>query len=467
MSPWQQDRWTSRIMAVEMDDWLIVNTYAPALNAERKKSLELWLQNHDSIILAGDFNCVLRPGRDRITNRKPSTAPWESRELKTLIDNGDFSDAVDLKYYLQTDFDTEEEEMDPLNHFTFWCKEGASRLDRFYVKGEPFTYAQWLDVIEPAHDSDHHEIRFELKSNSLKPPRSKAPSHYPIPSGKLQRIRKSIEDQLVPLLEKYEQSKNPVGEWDELVSTIQKLLNDVRKQDRTQTQSYFQKLRAESRVPGQSRKEIVADIAQKAGDRAARSFGKSLRGSEEETRRFFKRNSNWQRDQTISYIKPSPGHFYDDDYPIEERMASEWSHAFGASHASMPPEQINARFDNFVNISEHINARFDSIVNISNHKKLSEEDAQNFMSPITETETWQAINHLQRHKTPGTTGLNHDFHKDFSDLLTPSLTLLYSAILQGKGKDYMYNYRDLSALTSKVLCAAGVLTKPLRFCKQF
>ncbi|OWZ06427.1 LOW QUALITY PROTEIN: hypothetical protein PHMEG_00021318 [Phytophthora megakarya] len=150
-----------------------------------------------------------------------------------------------------------------------------TRLDRFYVKGEPFTDAQWLDVIEPAHNSDYHEVRLELKSNSLKPPRSKAPCHYPIPSGRPQQIRKSIEDQLVPLLEKYEQSKKS-GEWDELVSTIQKLLDDVRKQDRTQTQRYFQKLRTKIGVPRQSRIRVIADLAQEAGDRAARSFGKKI-----------------------------------------------------------------------------------------------------------------------------------------------------------------------------------------------
>lgn len=76
------------------------------------------------------------------------------------------------------------------------------------------------------------------------------------------------------------------------------------------------------------------DNSEKARNSSARSFGNRLNRSAEETRHFFKWNSDWQRDQTISRIEPSPGNIYRDDYPLEERMAAEWSQVYGAPHST-------------------------------------------------------------------------------------------------------------------------------------
>ncbi|KUF89544.1 hypothetical protein AM588_10002248 [Phytophthora nicotianae] len=197
------------------------------------------------------------------------------------------------------------------------------------------------------------------------------------------------------------------------------MLVEVRQADRKQTQRYYQKLRSETRIPRETRAEIIQDREREAKLRAARSFGNSLRRSTEEIRRFYKKNSEWQRDQTISSIQPSPGHFYAADLPTEERMASEWNHILGISHATVPAKSLAKEFDKFVSIE--------------NEKKVNSTDLLKLMEPITEDETWKAINQLERHKSAGTSGLNHDFYKDFSTQLTPSLTRLYNMILKGGG----------------------------------
>lgn len=65
------------------------------------------------------------------------------------------------------------------------------------------------------------------------------------------------------------------------------------------------------------------------------------------------------------------------------------------------------------------------MTNSSKFLRVKSRDAQAMVDPITEAEILQSINKLKRHKTGETTGLNHEFYKDFADLLTPSLTIVF------------------------------------------
>ncbi|KAF4148962.1 hypothetical protein GN958_ATG01878, partial [Phytophthora infestans] len=71
-------------------------------------------------------------------------------------------------------------------------------------------------------------------------------------------------------------------------------------------------------TPSASHGEILADNSRQARKGAARSFGARRKGGDDETRRFFKRNSEWQRDQSITDIQASAGHFYSDDHPLRK-----------------------------------------------------------------------------------------------------------------------------------------------------
>ncbi|KAF4143178.1 hypothetical protein GN958_ATG07637, partial [Phytophthora infestans] len=161
---------------------------------------------------------------------------------------------------------------------------------------------------------------------------------------------------------------NPTRDWDIVIGCIQRLCSDAKKDDRDQAKRYFSNYTAHQRQYAE----------------------------------FFKRISDRQRDQTISGIEPSPGNFYDANYHIEERMASEWNHHKYGDFVKNPKEQ-----------------------------QLKTEKPNELAQPFTEFEARNAIDHLKRHKSGGTTGLNHNFYNDFKDELAPRLTKVFNYILNG------------------------------------
>ncbi|KAF4032893.1 hypothetical protein GN244_ATG15203 [Phytophthora infestans] len=163
------------------------------------------------------------------------------------------TDAVDLQF----DLDGDDEVQDPLHHFTFWRKNSASRLDRFYVKGEPFHILQSMNVLDPAHDSDHQEVRINICTRKTER-ELRTGKLYPISSGRPHRIREAIERGLIPLLDDYERTADPVGKSDALIGDIQPLLKRTRIDDRKQASRYFRKLRADTHVPKATRPETIA-----------------------------------------------------------------------------------------------------------------------------------------------------------------------------------------------------------------
>lgn len=98
---------------------------------------------------------------------------------------------------------------------------------------------------------------------------------------------------------------------------------------------------------------------------------------------------------TYSSIQPSPGHFYAEEMPTEERIASEWNHIFGASHATMHPNHLEVEFAHFVKIP------------VTN--RLQPGDMEALLALITESETIIVIAQLPRFKAGGTTGLLQRF----------------------------------------------------------
>ncbi|KAE8983964.1 hypothetical protein PR001_g23309 [Phytophthora rubi] len=418
----------------EESDWADETEAGSNHKAERERFFEdlaPWLTNHTSIVLAGDFNCVLNPARDRVKHRRKSTGPTESVMLERLKNRFDMTDAMNLVSHVED----EQDEHDPLNYYSYWKHDGASRLDRFYVTGEPYDQVQWVEAVEAAHDSDHREVRMELSSRGAGSNTEQSSVVYPIHTGRPQRVHDAIAAGIGKLMDTYETSKHPVKDWDGIITGLQRLLQDVKLADARQRKRYFANLRASTRNVFSSQAEIRT-YEQEAGKRkATRSFGSNLQVSEENTRRFFKRNSDWQRDQTITRIVPSAGHFYSEDFPIEERMASEWSHVLSQSHATTSSSNYENEFNKFVRIPTE--------------QQLTQNDAHRLVAPISEGETLDAIASLKRHKTAGTTGLNHDFYNYFAAELAPGLTLLFNAILNGEGVPESFLQATVAPLRKK------------------
>lgn len=216
-------------MAVELDDWRILNVYTPVKKEDRPQffhDLEPWRTQHQSIIMGGDFNCVLRPHRDQISGRLPSKAPCERILLQKILDRQDMTDAINtwiMKMKLQIRSVTSRDGV-------------TSRLNKFYVKGEPFKAAQGLYVMDVAHDSDHQEVRLELstgKNEIYSSFEGVLPNTKWTTEKSSRRNRRRSASTTRSLWREYDQ----VEHWDELIDSIQHLLQHVRRADRKQTES--------------------------------------------------------------------------------------------------------------------------------------------------------------------------------------------------------------------------------------
>ena len=92
--PWQQERWTHRVIAVNLGDYRLINIYAPNIHADRElffPDLQRWPWEQHNVIIAGDFNCVQIPLLDRLGGKR-SGRP-ESAALQDLVNRLSLEDA--------------------------------------------------------------------------------------------------------------------------------------------------------------------------------------------------------------------------------------------------------------------------------------------------------------------------------------------------------------------------------------
>ncbi|KAF1324791.1 Rxlr effector protein, partial [Globisporangium splendens] len=95
----------------------------------------------------------------------------------------------------------------------------------------------------------------------------------------------------------------------------------------------------------------------------------------------------------------------------------EWHQITGQSHAAVPPQKAEQRFD--------------ALVYIPGTRKVTEEQNQDLMAPITEKEVREAIAALHRHKAGGVDSLNNDFYKDCEDVMVEVLVQEFNNIQRG------------------------------------
>ncbi|POM75683.1 Hypothetical protein PHPALM_7179 [Phytophthora palmivora] len=115
--PWEQERWTNRVIALEMEGVVVGNIYAPNIQADREKfyeELQAWNWAGKEVVLAGDFNCVLSPALDRLGGSR-SGRP-ESANLVKLIQALGLEDARTLEDHAEEAV----EDPEPVEFFTYW-----------------------------------------------------------------------------------------------------------------------------------------------------------------------------------------------------------------------------------------------------------------------------------------------------------------------------------------------------------
>ncbi|ETI48834.1 hypothetical protein F443_07200 [Phytophthora nicotianae P1569] len=152
VSPWLQERWTRRVIAIKMRERTLVNVYAPNSHEEREQffgRLQAWPWEACETIVAGDFNCVLSPVIDRLGGHR--TGRPESAALPDLLRQLQLEDTCILAGQTGDGAD----KLENTEYFTYWGPEAASRIDRFYVPASWTAKVQWLSVLEPTTPSDH------------------------------------------------------------------------------------------------------------------------------------------------------------------------------------------------------------------------------------------------------------------------------------------------------------------------
>jgi exonuclease III len=196
VTPWQQHRWTNRVIAVEIEDMVTVNIYAPNSHKEREEffaELQTWPWEGHTIILAGDFNSVQSPKLDRLGGGR--SANPESTQLQTLVEHLQLEDAR----VLEESVDDDAESVNATDFFTWWGPETASRIDRFYVPVTWTAKVQWVSVEEPAMHSDHQKVQLHFRDDTSRS-RSKARKRgvaYPIKAARQDRIHSKRMQELI------------------------------------------------------------------------------------------------------------------------------------------------------------------------------------------------------------------------------------------------------------------------------
>ncbi|EGZ04649.1 hypothetical protein PHYSODRAFT_405829, partial [Phytophthora sojae] len=183
------------------------------------------------------------------------------------------------------------------------------------------------------------------------------------------------------------------------------------------TTSHYNNLRKCLNCEAKSREDLQRIANNSRVRQGQRAFGRTLQPTVANLKNFYKRHADWQRDQTISDISPAPGHYYPESMPVAEKMASEWNDIMGGSHATLNPSEMQKALREF-----HM---------IPDSQRLRPEEKQQLVNPIVEKEVADAIDKLPRDKSGGTTGLSHDFYKDFKDEMAECLTMVYQAIQKG------------------------------------
>ncbi|KAF1314926.1 Rxlr effector protein, partial [Globisporangium splendens] len=171
------------------------------------------------------------------------------------------------------------------------------------------------------------------------------------------------------------------------------------------------------RPANRTRRQLIEEQANAAREAAEFKFGKYMQATQGDVRHFFRRIANWQRDQTISRLEPTPGRYHSPNASLADIMGAEWHQITGQSHAAVPPQKAEQRFD--------------ALVYIPGTRKVTEEQNQDLMAPITEKEVREAIAALHRHKAGGVDSLNNDFYKDCEDVMVEVLVQEFNNIQRG------------------------------------
>ncbi|KAF1313870.1 Rxlr effector protein, partial [Globisporangium splendens] len=372
----EESKWTNRTVAIKSKGVVWINVYAPNKKSEREhffRRLNKEFGTHqEAAVLGGDFNCVLDKQRDRYQRGVRLSVQCESAELRRLVTEWSIYDARELVEDPEWPVQRE-----PTEHFTYWRKNSASRLDRFYIAGNLGSAVQWEAIELPKRYSDHQAVVLHMKWTSQpQRPRKVNKCRYPMRTSRPDLVRTEVQKAIAHDLELMQSEGSIV--WSNLEQRIIKAILRVSRTEKRQVRRYRQKLEDQQHRPAnRTRRQLIEEQANAASEAAEFKFGKYMQATQGDVRHFFRRIANWQRDQTISRLEPTPGRYHPPNASLADIMGAEWNQITGQSHAAVPPQKAEQRFD--------------ALVYIPGTRKVTEAQNQDLMAPITEKEVREAI----------------------------------------------------------------------------
>ncbi|KAF1318298.1 Rxlr effector protein, partial [Globisporangium splendens] len=372
----EESKWTNRTVAIKSKGVVWINVYAPNKKSERehffRRLNKEFGTRRAAAVLGGDFNCVLDKQRDRYQRGVRLSVQCESAELRRLVTEWSIYDARELVEDPEWPVQRE-----PTEHFTYWRKNSASRLDRFYIAGNLGSAVQWEAIELPKRYSDHQAVVLHMKWTSQpQRPRKANKCRYPMRTSRPDLVRTGVQKAIAHDLELMQSEGSIV--WSNLEQRIIKAILRVSRTEKRQVRRYRQKLEDQQHRPAnRTRRQLIEEQANAASEAAEFKFGKYMQATQGDVRHFFRRIANWQRDQTISRLEPTPGRFHSPNASLADIMGAEWNQITGQSHAAVPPQKAEQRFD--------------ALVYIPGTRKVTEAQNQDLMAPITEKEVREAI----------------------------------------------------------------------------
>ncbi|KAE9036079.1 hypothetical protein PR001_g9006 [Phytophthora rubi] len=314
--------------------------------------------------------------------------------------------------------DDEEDDPDPIDFYTYWGPNAASRLDRFYVPQTWTGVVQWISVEEPAAPSDHQRVRLHLRNAEKPQSRQRRQRYvsYPIKTAQPGRVHTELLEELIEAEVGKEVS---AATWDQTTRTCVECIKKVKKRETQRRNAVIRKLHAQNRAHLLTRKELMAATVEDSREEHLVRMGQRLERTVEQLRWQFKRISNWERDQRITTIRQVNGAAFRREMTVADKFASEWKPILGKTHNTTPSDEHGTEFDQFVQIPAN--------------RRISEADNEKLMAEITQEEVIKAIAALNRHKAAGADGLNNDFFKDAQAVLVPAMLAIGNELLKGGG----------------------------------
>jgi exonuclease III len=185
----------------------VANVYAPNDRMERERFFECLgaalPTGPERLLVVGDFNCVLQPDRDRITNAQWATGRGESAVLEGLLQQRGLVDVIH----------GEETESGPdRDQLTYWQGEHGARLDRGYASRQELRWIVDVEVVAAQVETDHRGLVLWRRDPNLKPITSPlAPLAFPVHGRDPEQINDEIMTALSITLRAARKRQDP---WD-------------------------------------------------------------------------------------------------------------------------------------------------------------------------------------------------------------------------------------------------------------